>query len=243
MPETLRPTDHVDAAYRPRMPTVHDSADDGISGAGGLGVQLERQLVEDGAIHAIELDPLTPAQRPEEYALDSCLTRIFIQAHRGFDSKLDAGFGQSRYSIVPCTLAYLRELARTMRAEDRAEITQAGHEVRHCLFRLYRQSMDPLTALIDGEVAACWGDYSPLISDVGNIWMFSTPAIEKMPLAFAKEARAELMRLLERRRVLRSGVGVHYMKSLRFWSMMGFEITGTFGNIHIIELTREIARP
>lgn len=126
-----------------------------------------------------------------------------------------------------------------MRVEDRAEITQAGHEVRHCLFRLYRQTMDPLTGLIDGEVAACWGDYSPLISEAGAMWLFTAPIIETMPLAFFREARRDIARRLQSRSSLVSQIAEGYTAAIRFFGMLDFEIEAPIDGYHLIVCRRK----
>lgn len=128
----------------------------------------------------------------------------------------------SRYEILPCRIEHLRELARTMRAEDREEIEAVGMKPRHLLSARWRQSADPMAAIVDGEVAACWGDAAPLLSDEGHLWLFTAPPIERLPLAYYREAKADLGRRLAHRTVLRTYTTASYGRAVRFFSMLGF---------------------
>lgn len=131
----------------------------------------------------------------------------------------------ARYVILPCRLSHLAELARTMRREDRAEIEGAGVHVKHFLFALWKESAAyRRTALVDGEVAACWGDAAGTLEPEGAMWLFTAPVIERVPLAFFREARRGIAERLTMRSVLRSDVAVGYERALRFFSMLGFEI-------------------
>jgi hypothetical protein len=130
----------------------------------------------------------------------------------------------SRYEIVPCSLGHLRMLARTMRAEDRAEIEALGLKPRHVLFHQWRASIEPKAGLVDGEVAACWGDAAPLLAAEGSIWLFTAPPIERVPLAYFQEARRDIAERLRVRRVLRAHVACDYERALRFFAMLGFRV-------------------
>lgn len=132
------------------------------------------------------------------------------------------------YDIRPCRLADLRQLALTMRAEDRGEIDAAGLLPRHLLPRLWRASLDPKVAFVDGEVAVAWGDAAPVLARHGSMWMFTTKAVERVPLAFFREARSEIQRRLIVRASLAADVRADYAKAIRFFSMLGFEIGGAF---------------
>ncbi len=125
------------------------------------------------------------------------------------------------YQIVACTQAHLRELARTMRPEDRAEIEALGLKPRHVLFDQWRSSHEPRAALVDGEVAACWGDSAPLLAQDGSIWLFTAPPIERIKFSYFREARREAQRMLMTRRMLRAHVTCDYERSIRFFRLLG----------------------
>lgn len=130
----------------------------------------------------------------------------------------------ARYVILPCRLSHLAELARTMRAEDRAEIEGAGFHPKHIMFTLWKESAYRRAALVDGEVAACWGDAAGTLEPEAIMWLTTAPVIERVPFAFAREARREIQRLFETRLLLHADVAADYDRSLRFWAMLGFKI-------------------
>ncbi len=131
----------------------------------------------------------------------------------------------SQYQILPCRLGHLRELSRTMRAEDRAEFEAAGMVPRHRLHQLYRMTPRPLAAMIDGEVACAWGDAGTILGDEGLMWMVTAPVIERMPLAYFREARRDIAERLKVRRSLRSCIVCPYDRAVRFFSLLGFAVS------------------
>jgi hypothetical protein len=140
------------------------------------------------------------------------------------DGKHFAPEPRKRYAVIPCERRHLVELARTMRAADRAEIEGAGRVPLLLLRSLWRRSVEPMAALVDGEVAAIWGDEAGLLAEEGHPWLFTSPAIEKLPLAFYREARREITAMLSRRASLVSQVDEGYLAALRFFKMLSFEI-------------------
>ena len=115
-----------------------------------------------------------------------------------------------------------------MRAADRAEIEAAGLVPRHVLMQLWRDSIDPKAALIDGEVAAAWGDAAPLLSSEGNPWLFTAPPADKVPVLFFRVAREQIADWLRIRRIIRARVVASYVCSLRLYRMLGFEVSDPF---------------
>ena len=133
-----------------------------------------------------------------------------------------------RYRIVPCRIEHLREMARTMRGEDRAEIEGAGLVVRHVLMRLWRGTIQPRAAIVDGEVAAIWGDEGGLVEHAGRMWLFTAPPVERLPLAFFRETRREVAEKLAYRQVLVADVADSYLSAQRFFRLLGFTIGEPF---------------
>lgn len=128
----------------------------------------------------------------------------------------------STYRILPCMLAHLRELATTMRAEDRAEIEGCGLVVRHTLAALWRRSTLPRVAIVDGLVAAAWGDEAGVLEGTGRMWLFTAPPVERLPVAFFRETRREVAERLRVRRALIADVAESYTKAARFFTLLGF---------------------
>ncbi len=108
-----------------------------------------------------------------------------------------------------------------MRAEDRAEIEALGLKPRHVLIQQWQNSIEPKTALVDGEVAACWGDAAPMLAMEGSIWLFTAPPIERIKFAYFREARREIAERLQIRRSLKAHVTCDYERSLRFFALLG----------------------
>lgn len=128
------------------------------------------------------------------------------------------------YQIVPLTLAHLRMIAPRLRAGDLAEIEASGMKPRHLLNYLYRHSTERHAAFVDGEIAAVWGCAGSLVQVTGEAWLFTTPAIERAPMAFIKEARKVLRGWLATRRQVMSSCLASYEQSVRFFALLGFEI-------------------
>jgi hypothetical protein len=138
--------------------------------------------------------------------------------------------GTHRYWITATAapdLALLREHLRTL---DREEIENAGHTARQSLWRGYRNSILCEAAWIDGEVAAVWGlavGQRPgvsLLGDVGAPWLLTTPAVEKVPIAFVKEGKKVLDRMRAVKPKLENHVLSSYSAAVRFLILLGFTV-------------------
>ena len=134
------------------------------------------------------------------------------------------------YAIVPARIEHLYELAETMRDADRMEILNLGYPVKKALWRAYRNSIRCKAALVDAKVAAVWGlaiglrrDVSPL-SDLGVPWLHTSSAIERIPVAFIKQAKAELAAMLAQRPKLESFVAADYAQAIKFIRLLGFTV-------------------
>lgn len=128
------------------------------------------------------------------------------------------------YKIVDGTLAHLAELRRHMRDNDRLEITCMGLSVKRALFESYRNSGVRKTALIDGKVGAMWGVGGNFLSGKGTPWLLTTGEIEKLPIAFVKEARKEVRKMLMIYPHLENHVLASYHKAVGLLALLGFQI-------------------
>jgi len=131
------------------------------------------------------------------------------------------------YKIVDAKPVHLSMVARRLRAGDLEEIEAAGETPRHLLFRLWRNSTHRWAAYVDGEIACVGGCAGPLASDVGEPWLFTTAAIERVPMAFARESQGWLREVLTIKRRLTTACLANYEKSLRLWTMLGFRVGDT----------------
>ena len=128
------------------------------------------------------------------------------------------------YHIVPCELKHLRKVARNLRPEELVECAAVGAVPRHMMFALWVASTYRRTALVDGRPVAVWGDAAPILSSDGHAWLFTTPALDRMPITFFKQAGIEISIMLQMRSVIRTSILNSSWRSLRFWSMLGFRI-------------------
>lgn len=129
-----------------------------------------------------------------------------------------------RYEIVDARPVHLSMVARRLREADRLEILAAGVEPRHVMFILWRNSTHRTAAFVDGEIAMVGGCAGTLASPTGEPWLFTTAAIERVPMAFAKESRRWLSEVLRTKSCLRTACHASYEKSARFWTMLGFKV-------------------
>src|SRR5208282_4793307 len=134
------------------------------------------------------------------------------------------------YQIVPAQIKHVYELARTMREADRKEIYGLGLGVKKALYRAFRNSILCRVALVDAKVAAMWGlavglrdGVSPL-SDLGVPWLHTSAAVEALPVAFVREAKAELAAMKVLRSRLESFVAADYVQAVKFLRILGFTV-------------------
>lgn len=125
-------------------------------------------------------------------------------------------------TIHAATIAHVYDLARNLREEDRAEL--GDMDPRAAVRKCWRMSVIRRTALVDGEVAAMWGMAGPILASVGEIWLLTTPAIERAPVAFIRGAKSEIERMLAVRDKLTGVVCPTYRRATRFLEVLGFTI-------------------
>jgi hypothetical protein len=79
-------------------------------------------------------------------------------------------------------------------------------------------------AIMAGEPIAAWGDVGPLMHSEGFLWLFTSSAIERIPVSFFRQARRVIAERLEVRSRLRTSVLASSSRSVRFWRMLDFTI-------------------
>lgn len=129
-----------------------------------------------------------------------------------------------KYEIVDCTTAHLRAIAPILRTHDRAEIEATEPRVRHVLHALWRSSFVSHAALVDGQIAAVWGFCGQFVEPEVEAWMFTAPAVERVPVVFAREVSAGIRAMLETRQSVISECMADYGAALKFFDLLGFEI-------------------
>jgi hypothetical protein len=131
---------------------------------------------------------------------------------------------EHHYEILPASIEHLRELAANLRKDDADELVATGVTVRKALWRGYRRSLWCQTALIDGQVAAVWGLNASPLGRHGVPWLLTSPAIELMPVAFLREAKKEVARMLRFSSCLENRVLATYGGAVRLLECLGFTI-------------------
>ena len=131
-----------------------------------------------------------------------------------------------KIQIVPCRLAHLRSVAARLRPEERAELAALGELARHSLHALWRDTLNPWAALLDGCAVACWGDSAGTLASEGCLWVATTPEIDHIRFAFARIARQEIDGMLFSRASVRTSVHKSCERALRFARLLGFRETG-----------------
>lgn len=128
--------------------------------------------------------------------------------------------------IVDTTPEHVREIAKSLRPEDRQEIEAFGFPTNKALWRSYKSSILRKTALIDGKVAAIWGvGGTPLGNGEGCPWLMTSPLVEKVsPLRFARVYQEEVLKMLEIFPHLVNYVDSQYTKAIRLLDIIGFRI-------------------
>lgn len=126
------------------------------------------------------------------------------------------------YEIVESTVAHLAEMRRHMRENDRLELTCLGVSVKKALLDSYRSSIFRRTALVGGKVAAMWGVGGNYLAGKGTPWLLTTSEIEKRPIAFLKEGRREVRKMLMMFPHLENYVLASYERAVGLLVMFGF---------------------
>ncbi len=103
-----------------------------------------------------------------------------------------AGYAISvpRVVVRKAELRDVYTLARGLRESDRAEQIALGKDPKRILRFSFRHSLSaPEVCVIDGEVAAMWGLGGDILSDEGQPWLMTGPAVERIPVSFVKIAQ------------------------------------------------------
>lgn len=128
------------------------------------------------------------------------------------------------YEIRPATVRDALRLARVLRDEDRQEIVGHGREPRELLRWLCQDSVYARSGFVDGQIAAMWGMQGTMIGSIGVPWLFTSPAVENVPLAFYRESRREIGEMMTTRTRLETTVLSGYTRSIRLFTLLGFHV-------------------
>lgn len=130
----------------------------------------------------------------------------------------------NRCMVRPSVAADVYEMAANLRRGDRAEIEGLGGEPRLALRRTYRNGILRKTYLVDGELAAMSGLCGPMLADIGQPYLVTTPAAERVPVTFVKAAREAVTEMLVHRLRLEGHVAADYTGACRLLELLGFTL-------------------
>lgn len=128
------------------------------------------------------------------------------------------------YLIRDATIGDVYVLARTLREADRRECEAYGVAPGVGLRKSFYASTWRRCALIDGSIAAMWGICGTSIGHTAQAWLMTAPVIEKLPVAFVREARREVETMLATHSRIEGTVAKDYLQAIRFLRALGFEI-------------------
>jgi hypothetical protein len=138
--------------------------------------------------------------------------------------------GRHNYWIMPALPEHCGMLAKDLRALDLIEITGTGNNPKRALWRGYRNSVLCRTAFVDGRIGAMWGlcigfdTGVSALSDAGRPWLLTAPIIERVPIAFVKEARKAVKEMLKLKPRLENCVLSSYSGAIRLLELIGFTV-------------------
>jgi len=127
--------------------------------------------------------------------------------------------------IVKTKPEHLRELARTIRKEDKREIEAFGYTANVALWRSYKGSVICKSIFVQNELAAIFGVGGETLDDAGKIWFLTTSAAEKVsPLRFARIYQEQVLKMLKTFKRLENYVDYSYTSSIRILELVGFTV-------------------
>lgn len=129
------------------------------------------------------------------------------------------------YQIVLTDRTHVAALGANLRDGDLSEVQAAGMTGQRALWRSYRAAYYTSTAVVDGEVAAIWGVGGSPMGRIGRPWLLTSPVVERVRLAFLREARFEVGKMLAIYPEMRGFVDSRYKGALRLLQALGFDLS------------------
>lgn len=127
--------------------------------------------------------------------------------------------------ITEATLSHVQELAKTMNIEHVLEYEGIGLKAHRSLWRSWKKSMLRKTAIIDGEVAACWGVCGSLLGVLGKPWLVTNSIARGInPHVYARLYRTEVREMLTLFPVLENWCDNSYIGAVKLLKLSGFQL-------------------
>ena len=115
-------------------------------------------------------------------------------------------------------------IARNLRREDALEAEAlAGVSPSVLMKKSFSNSMESWVWVKDDEPGAIWGvAMDSIIGGTAQIWLVSTPVVDRYPIEFLRSSRKVLEVLQTRYPVLENWVDARYVKCIRWLEWLGF---------------------
>lgn len=127
--------------------------------------------------------------------------------------------------IIQANLSHVQELGRTMNAEHILEYDGIGLKAHRALWRSWKNGIIRKSAIIDGEVAACWGVGGSFLGILGRPWLVTSPKARSVnPHEFARIYRKEVKEMLLLFPVLQNWVDDSYVGAVKLLKISGFRL-------------------
>lgn len=128
-----------------------------------------------------------------------------------------------RTEVVKARPRHIVDLIQNMRTDDVNELAVVGLTPATA-WTHYKQSVLCRAFEVDNETAVVWGVVGDLFGGFGELWMLTTPAVERAPKAFVTNGRQQVNEFLSLYHTL-AGLFVHtYRGARRYAETLGFTI-------------------
>ena len=129
-----------------------------------------------------------------------------------------------RVTLKSSEIGDVYKLAASLRENDARELVGMGGDPLKIIRANYRHGILRTSYFVDGEIAAMTGLCGGALADEGLPYLFTTAAVEKVPISFLKEARAMVRRMLILRKTLTGYVAADYEGAMRLLTALGFDL-------------------
>ncbi len=119
-------------------------------------------------------------------------------------------------------MRHLKPMASRMRGAASIALQGFGFDPRWALHRAFNAAFYCRSAMIDGKPAAMWGACGTLLGEHAYVWLVLSDDVVGMPRAILKEARRELMGVMESYPAISATVLPDDQASVRFARHLGF---------------------
>lgn len=134
---------------------------------------------------------------------------------------------QDRCIVRPSVVEDVYLLAASLRPNDRAEVEALGVDVRLGLRRSFRDGMLRKSYFVDGEIAAMSGLCGPMLGDIGEPYLMTAPAAERVPVTFVRHAKAAVAEMMRHKLRLEGYTDARYTAACRLLEVLGFKVGKT----------------